>query len=234
MAILTTTMVDRVESHFLGVPEYQARNFQAAHIYKWIDGVLEYIYDLLHPQPEEFTVNTVVGTEKYEMDSGTGHLSDEIGEIVKVDYDGAELNYHYLYPEEVIPKASTDDNGPPDGWSIGEISGVKYLFLVADSGSGFKAIGADSVVVVRVYAHRIPAPIAGTALETIKLDKDFEETLYCLVLAKVYGDLRLYNDRDAWRAEGEMLLRQKMRNMAARLGRKVTHRRVFRDNELSY
>lgn len=222
MGITIASVVSRIESSFRKTPEYQTRNFQPAHIYAWTDLALQHIYRVCYPHSEEFTVETVVSTEKYAMDGATGHLSAEIGEINRVDYDGAELSNRYLYPEQVTPKAATDEEGTPDGWAMANISEVRYLVLVAN----YVAIGAEAVVTVRVVGTRVPAAMAADPSGgcAIKLEADYLGVVLAFVKKEIFLDLQMFKAAEAWESIGEKLLLEMKWTVPGRTGRKVTRR----------
>jgi hypothetical protein len=220
------TIVTQILRFFQKHDVFKARAFSSQDYYDMINEALDELYDDCYPVPEEFTVTTVVGTEKYPMDGeAAGHLSDEIAEVKGVSYNGAFLDYRYFYSEQVTPKAATDANGSPDGWVITEISGVRYLVLVADG----VAIGSDSAVEVRVFGFRIPAAI--TALTStgsaIRLERNRWGLVKWMVICSVYlaldgltnEDLAKWAEFKRMVAEGKTRMRE---GTAARLGQNAT------------
>lgn len=190
-------IIERVQQHFNSArkAEFTKLNLVSSWYWMAINESLDELHHECLPQPEEFTVTTVVSQAEYPMDLvGTpGHLSDEIGIVNDVDYDGTRLPYRYLYPEQITPWVTGNDDGAPDGWYVTWKSGVRYLGLAAEG----VAIGPDEAVTVRVYALRIPTALAADAT-VLKIERDFLGLVKFMVIAKVYELMEDFEKASWW------------------------------------
>lgn len=168
-------LIQKVRAHFLRDPEFQSRAASSAIFYDWINEFLDEIYADCGYQPDEFTVNTVLGQSQYPLDGTTGNFPDEVDQILAVNYDGKRLKYRYFYPQQVL-LPTAEDTGAPDGWYERWDGGVRYLGLNA-----YPQEVVELTIIATRQAQSVSSDSAVPALE-----RDYFPLLLNLLIMRVY------------------------------------------------
>lgn len=214
------TIILQVKNHFEGNEKFRQRTlFRSDNAYiDAINEAMDEIYADCGYQLDEFSIDTVVGTNLYPMDGSENNFPDEIDEVLRVDYDDVPLSYRFMFPEQIIEPTDDDENGTPTGWYEKWDNGKRYLGLNAKP---------DSIVELKVYATRIPAVMTATSGVPAIL-RDFYCLLKDIVIRKFYEKLEDFSAAAAW--DKLNVIRGKMRLanvIKKRQGKRVHQIRVY-------
>lgn len=185
-------------------------------LYDLINDCLAEVYSVCGYQPDNWTINTVVGTYEYPIDGSANNFPNEVHEILAVEYNGSRLKYREFYPE-TIQEPDSDETDDPTKWYEKWDGGKRYLGL---------GTRPAEVTTLTIIGTRKPVVVSATTIVP-GVDTDFQRVMAAMLIRECLRVIELAQMKDMrfsteWDEKAVQPGLHDLRcSMAARKGRKA-------------
>jgi len=170
-------IIARVEKHFLHNQDYKSRQVDSTYLLYLMNEALDDIYQDCFDEQDKQSFTTTADTYAYAISgaSTVSGVTDNIDEILRVEYDGGVLE-RYIFIDELLTPSSSDVSSTPLKWYETWDGGIRYLNLHPTP---------DDALTVDMYVTIWPVALTDTT-KIPSLSKDFWKLLAAYIIRDVY------------------------------------------------